>query len=148
MSLSPRLVASLAIVTTVAGLSGCATVTHGTHQDVSVKSTPSKATVFVDGKQVGTTPMKATISRHAHQTVKLTHDGYQPYMVHFKHHVSVVTGGNVLVGGLLGGALDAADGANGYNTPKKLDVQLVPLSSAQNTAPAATAATSDANSHS
>lgn len=111
----------------LASLAGCATVVHGTHQNVQIKSNPSRATVYLDGKQVGHTPMTAAVSRRAHQTIKLTHDGYRPYIVHFQHHVSKVTGGNALAGGILGAAADAVDGANGYNTPTRIDVVLAPL---------------------
>ncbi|MES1955956.1 PEGA domain protein [Salinisphaera hydrothermalis EPR70] len=148
MSFESHVVAQLAVLAALAVLSGCATITHGTHQNVSVTSTPAKATIYVNGKRKGTTPTKIAISRHGHQTLQLTHAGYAPYVVHFTHHTSRVTAGNVLVGGLIGVAVDAKDGASGYNTPKKINAQMVPLASAQNPAPATNTATSAAQSHS
>ncbi len=38
-------------------LSGCATIIHGTHQDVAFSSSPTGAEVWVDGVKVGETPV-------------------------------------------------------------------------------------------
>ena len=46
-------------------LSGCALATKGLHQSVSIASSPAGATVLVDGREAGVTPLVARLPRSA-----------------------------------------------------------------------------------
>ena len=52
-----------------AGLTGCATLVHGSHQRVLIQSAPSGAPVSIDGKNAGVTPMVAKVTRRSSHTV-------------------------------------------------------------------------------
>ena len=44
-------------------LSGCASIMHGTTQDIGISSTPTGAQVAVDNKPLGNTPVVGKLSR-------------------------------------------------------------------------------------
>lgn len=75
---------SVILVFASALLSACATVAHGTDQLVSIGSVPWQATVTVDGKAIGKTPVAAQLSRAATHTIKIEFEGYEP--VELKTH--------------------------------------------------------------
>jgi hypothetical protein len=60
---------------------GCATVTHGPNQRVEITSAPEGAVVTANGSVIGTTPLRANLSRkHAH-SITVERDGYAPETV-------------------------------------------------------------------
>lgn len=123
----------------LASLSGCATLIHGTHQGVKVTSTPNHSSVALNGHTLGKTPLTAQVPRKGGQTLVVTHPGYYPYAVRFKHHLSAVGyGADVLSWGIyspLFAGGDAADGAGGWQSPKTVQAKLVPLSTSANNLP-------------
>ncbi len=62
-------------------LSGCAA-----YQNVAIESDPPGATIYLDGKSVGTTPQNLRISRESDHTVYLKKEGYRPELVVLKKH--------------------------------------------------------------
>jgi len=42
-------------------LSGCASIMHGTHQDLTFQSNPDNATVTVGGRVIGKTPITTSL---------------------------------------------------------------------------------------
>ena len=58
-----------------AGLTGCATVVHGTTQTIPIASSPPGATVVIDDVPAGVTPMIATVSRKRAHVVSFVVDG-------------------------------------------------------------------------
>jgi len=62
-----RHVTHLVLIAAVgANLSACATVFHGTTQEIVINSTPSGAPVVIDGVKVGNTPIAPTLERRSH----------------------------------------------------------------------------------
>ena len=57
--------------------SGCATIAGGTDQNVSFDSEPKGATVRVEGKVIGQTPVNSRLDKENGQTVSFEMDGYQ-----------------------------------------------------------------------
>lgn len=88
----------------------CATIIHGTSQDIAIHSTPENAAVVVDSAPIGHTPLVYKMSRNREHTVTLTLDGYQPETIHLTRSVSGWFFGNILIGGLVGIAVDAVTG--------------------------------------
>src|SRR5256885_116858 len=73
-------VSRLAAASVAALLVGaCASIIHGTHQDVGISSNPTAAHVTVDGQQTGTTPVVAHLTRKDNHIVRLELPGYKPY---------------------------------------------------------------------
>ena len=110
-------------------ISGCATVIHGTDQEIPVSSSPEGAAVLVDGIRQGTTPMTVKTSRKHDHIVSLLLDGYAAESVTLVHSMSGAVAGNVLAGGLIGWGVDASNGAQYNLIPESVNVMLRQLES-------------------
>jgi hypothetical protein len=113
----------LALALTVAALSGCASIMHGTKQDVGISSSPSGAQVTVDN-QTAVTPYIANLSRKDNHIVKITMDGYAPAELTLTRKTSGWVWGNIVFGGLIGLAVDAMTGGLYNLTPEQLSATL------------------------
>ncbi|SFI86630.1 PEGA domain-containing protein [Albimonas pacifica] len=108
-----RLVAALAL----AALAGCATITHGSTDTVSIDTRPSGAscTVTQGGAQVARvdpTPGTIMVPKSKHDlAVRCEKEGYQPAVGSVGSEFQAMTFGNIVFGGVIGVAVDAASGA-------------------------------------
>jgi uncharacterized protein YceK len=105
-------------------MTGCATVIHGTRQDVGISSTPTGATVTIDNLQSGTTPVFSKLRRKENHVVRLSLPGYQPMDLTLTSSVSGWVWGNVAIGGLIGLAVDAISGGMYKLSPTELSAAL------------------------
>ncbi len=112
------------LLTAVVVVAGCATIIHGTTQDVGISSTPTGAVVAVDNKPLGNTPVIAHLSRKEHHIVTLKLDGYEPGEMTLTRSVSGWVWGNIVFGGLIGLAVDAISGGLYKLTPEQLAANL------------------------
>ena len=106
-------------------LSGCATIMHGTSQDIGFQSAPTNAKVTVDGLPMGNTPVVAKLSRKDNHIVKMNLEGYQPFEATLTRGTSGWVWGNIVFGGLIGLAVDAMSGGLYNLTPTQISAQLV-----------------------
>lgn len=102
------------------GLGGCATIAHGSHQDISIKSTPANAMVFIDGKEQGKTPEKVSLARRHPHTIKVVKPGYYPAIT----KINRTSSGATYFDGLLGQGVDHASGAAYALSPNKINAHL------------------------
>jgi hypothetical protein len=111
---------------------GCATIINGPTQTVEITSNPpgAKVTVLPSGQHL-VTPGKAELRRRLVHTVLFELDGYQPATAYLDRTNSQVTLGNILIGGLIGLAVDQSTGAVYRLIPDPLHVDLVPAESPQ-----------------
>jgi hypothetical protein len=126
------LVCATAMVALASSLAGCATVVRGTTTDFKVASSPPGASVTTStGFSCAPTPctIRKMIRKEAFDAT-FTLAGYKPKVAHVQ---SLVEGGgaagavgNVLVGGVIGVAVDATDGAMDDLVPNPLTVTLEP----------------------
>jgi hypothetical protein len=118
-----KLSAIAAIAALGVALSGCATIVDGTHQSVSVNTTPVQDSQCTLTNSQGTWYLKSPGSVEVHKTktdlhIACTHDGYQPGDMVAVSKFGGATFGNIIAGGLIGAGVDAASGANYYyDTP-------------------------------
>ncbi len=111
----------------------CATIVGGTTQEVLVQSEPSGAGCAIDrnGASIGvvaSTPGKVILSRSKETAiVSCSKDGYEKSQEALVSSFTGATLGNILVGGLVGVAVDAASGANN-KYPERVTVVLTPAS--------------------
>ncbi|NGX43498.1 MAG: hypothetical protein K940chlam7_01796 [Chlamydiae bacterium] len=105
-------------------LLGCATITQTTDQRVGVSSSPTGADVWIDGVLVGKTPLRTNLSRKEDHMVRIELLGYLPYEAKFSRSFNAMTLGNVVVGGVIGLAVDAASGAIYRLTPSEISACL------------------------
>lgn len=131
-------------------LPACATVTRGSSQEFTVQSTPPGARVRTsNGFECASTPCTFRMQRKTAFTATFEMDGYvtQTREVESKMAGAGAAGmaGNILVGGIVGGIVDANSGAMNDLTPNPLLVTLqTPAEQAANPAPTGTTATTGA----
>jgi PEGA domain len=91
------------------GLSGgCASIVDPGPDKVTFNSEPDGAMVSIDGKNIGATPVVASIERRA-QYVTFTKDGYEDTKVGVARHLNGWVFGNIIFGGIIGLAVDCAN---------------------------------------
>lgn len=112
---------------------GCASVTRGTTENISISSTPAGATAEVTGLDIPTacvTPCVVQAKRNADITVTVSKEGYEPQVIPLTKEVpgtgAAGFAGNLLLGGLVGMGVDAATGAALDHKPNPVIVTLQP----------------------
>lgn len=116
---------------------GCASVTRGTTENISISTTPSGATADISGLDIPTacvTPCVVQAKRNADVTVSINKPGYEPETIPLTKEVPATGAagfaGNLLAGGLIGMGVDAATGAAQDHKPNPVIVTLRPLAPA------------------
>ena len=113
------------MVVLVAGIvAGCATIMHGSSQEMSVASTPTGATVIVDGVNAGKTPFVANLKRKDKHVIRIELDGYEPFEMPIARETSGWVWGNLVFGGLPGLAVDAITGGLYKLKPEEVNAPL------------------------
>ena len=110
----------LAMVVVAPIVAACATIMHGTNQEVGLSSTPTNARVIVDNKPMGNTPVVAKLARKDNHIVRFELDGYQPFEATLTRRTSGWVWGNIVFGGLIGLAVDAMSGGLYKLTPEQI----------------------------
>jgi uncharacterized protein YceK len=107
-------------------LSGCATVTRGTTNDVSFESTPSGATVLTSLQQTCVTPCMLEVPRNQSFTATFNLEGFEPRVVPVTTQVAGAgaagMAGNLILGGVVGAVVDASTGAMNDHHPNPVIV--------------------------
>lgn len=93
-------------------LNSCATILSGSSQDIFVNTKPQGANVYVDGKDQGViTPAKLAVKRKKQAVYTFQKQGYEDGTVIKQGSFNFVTFGNILLGGVIGLAVDFSTGA-------------------------------------
>jgi len=100
---------------------GCASIVHGPLQPISIVSQPTGAQITIDGKGYGITPqtvmlrrmgrLKGEPSEKQYYNLSIELEGYMPYELKLKREMDGWFVGNILLGGLIGIIIDAANGS-------------------------------------
>lgn len=110
-------------------LTGCASLTGGTQQNVLVDTPPtSGASCLLSNSkgqwQISSTPGYVSVHRaYGSLAVSCHKQGYKPANRSFQSSTKGMAFGNILAGGVIGGGVDMADGA-AYNYPSTLTVPM------------------------
>ena len=117
----------IAIIVAANLITGCATITRGTEQDVPFNSTPQKATVSVSSKQC-ITPCGLKLKRNQTHKVMMSKVGYRDAGAVLTPSIegagAAGFAGNVIVGGVIGMGVDAASGAMYTLNPQTVHLDL------------------------
>jgi hypothetical protein len=119
-----------ALVVAAVGLSACASITKGTSQSIAVNSAPVQGANCTLQNASGTwtvvTPAAVTVPRTKNDiNVRCEKQGFQPGIGTLKSGTQMMTAGNLILGGVIGLAVDASTGAmNDY--PEAITVNLTP----------------------
>lgn len=119
-----RALAAAALFLQLLLLGGCATIMHGTTQQIAVSSSPTGAQVSVNGMARGTTPVIADLRRKDNHVVRVTLDGYAPFEMALTRSTSGWVWGNLVFGGIPGLAIDAITGGLYKLSPEQVSAQL------------------------
>jgi hypothetical protein len=116
---------------------GCASVTRGTTENISISTTPAGATADISGLDIPTacvTPCVVVAKRNADITVTINKEGYESQVIPLTKEIpgtgAAGFAGNILAGGLIGMGVDAATGAAQDHKPNPVIVTLQPAASA------------------
>lgn len=127
----------LAVAALVLPCIGCASISRGTTENISISSTPPGATAELSGLDNPTscvTPCVVVVKRSADITVTVNKEGYEPQVIPLTKEIAGTGAagfaGNVLVGGLVGMGVDAATGAANDHKPNPVIVTLNPATAA------------------
>jgi hypothetical protein len=127
----------LGIVAIAATLGGCASITRGTTENISIASTPAGAEATISGLDVPTacvTPCAIVAKRSADISISFAKPGFKTEVVTLTKEVPATGAagfaGNVIAGGLIGMGVDAATGAALDHKPNPVIVTMVPIAPA------------------
>lgn len=124
--MNKRIILSSAI--SMAFLTGCATVTRGVNDTITVNSDPANANVVVSSGQRSKTPATFKLPRNKAVTVDVSKDGYESQSIQVVPQIqgggAAGMAGNVLVGGIIGVGVDAVSGAMYDLKPDQISVKL------------------------
>jgi PEGA domain-containing protein len=119
------------VLACAASLSACATVTRGTRQNYVIETDPPGAQIALSTGQTCTSPCTLRLKRKAGFTVTATREGYEPATANVVSRLrgggGAALAGNLLIGGLIGGGIDAATGATNDLRPNPLRIAMVPI---------------------
>jgi hypothetical protein len=121
----------LSALAVILNLSACATITRGTTTSFSVTSHPDSAQVSTSsGFSCAATPCTFRMPRKDGFTLTVSKTGYKSAQVKIESKIAGAgaagMAGNILIGGIIGGAFDATSGAMDDLIPNPVDVTLVP----------------------
>jgi hypothetical protein len=113
---------------------GCASVTRGTTENISIATTPAGATADIAGLENPTacvTPCVVQAKRSADITITINKEGYQPQIIPLTKEIpgtgAAGFAGNLLLGGVVGMGVDAVTGAAQDHKPNPVIVTLQPV---------------------
>ena len=112
------------------GLSGCATVLNGVNQPVEFMSDPDGAVIRLYNGQSCTTPCSFEMRRGDDNIVVFSKSGYQDVEVMIQSRTGGGVAGNLLAGGIIGGVVDASNGASNHLYPDPVYIRMVANGSA------------------
>ncbi|MDF1545592.1 MAG: PEGA domain-containing protein [bacterium] len=102
----------------------CGTIMQGSSQEIGIQSRPTGATVTIDNRQFGQTPVVAKLSRKDNHVVRVTLAGYEPFDATITRSTSGWVWGNIVFGGLIGLAVDAISGGLYKLKPEQVEARL------------------------
>jgi hypothetical protein len=124
-----KLIKGMALLGLAFAASGCATVLNGTSQPVAFQSDPDGAEIELVTGLKCKTPCEYSMKRGDDSRVTFSRDGYQPVTVYIQSRTGGAVVGNLLAGGIIGGVVDASNGASNHLYPDPVYVRLVPVGS-------------------
>ena len=106
---------------------GCATIIHGSSQDINISSAPDQAEVWIDGARMGMTPTKVTLKRKDDYLVTVKKEGYKEATIKIEGSTSAWIIGNVVFGGIIGCGIDLITGGAYDLKPERVDINMTKL---------------------
>jgi hypothetical protein len=124
LNLNARFIVS--VILFCIGMQGCATIMHGSTQQITVTSFPPVAIVLVDGGMHFKTPAVLELARKDAHTVEISLEGYQTELVDIRPTSNDAVMGNIIAGGLIGLMVDNSSGGAYRLVPEVIQMSLRP----------------------
>jgi hypothetical protein len=125
-------------------LGGCASVTRGTTENISISSTPSGVEAVVSGLDIPTTcttPCSIVVKRSADISIAFEKAGYESQTIQLTKEIPATGAagfaGNIIAGGIVGMGVDAVTGAAQDHKPNPVIVTMQPSHPSARARPAA-----------
>jgi len=116
-------------------LVGCATLFGGgSHQKLTFDSAPEGATVFMNGQQLGVTPLNVDVEREKGVVFTFKKDGFNTASVVADTHLNPWFWGDVVAGSLLSTTIDTATNSSVKYSDDRYFVTLSPVGAGQDAA--------------
>lgn len=118
----------LLIIAALALVAGCATIVTGSSQSLTINTTPSGATVTLNGNNLGVTPLSVDVKRPETErsVFRFEKAGYKPLELPIDRSMNTWWLGNIITGGVFGSTTDYASGAMYEYQPNLIQVTLEP----------------------
>lgn len=107
--------------------SGCATILDGSSQPVNIDSSPHGARIYVNGVEVGTTPLSMLMKRSKSTMILAKKNGYEEQQLALQTKINNTFWVNILTGGPLGSTTDYASDAMIEYSPNMYHITLNPI---------------------
>ncbi|MFK7849058.1 MAG: PEGA domain-containing protein [Rhodothermales bacterium] len=104
-------------------ITGCASITKGTSQTITVSSNVEGATIFLDDEMIGSTPFAGPVKKNK-KFLKIEAEGYGTENVALSKSLEPIFWGNIIIGGTLGSITDFATGAAYQYAPASYQIDL------------------------
>jgi hypothetical protein len=105
---------------------GCATIFQPGPDRIPVNSTPKQgAKIYLDGQLIGVTPSTVSIPRSSECVIRVEMEGYEPIVIDRDKHLNGWIFGNILIGGIIGIAVDLITHNQGGYSEDPVVVELV-----------------------
>ena len=105
-------------------LYGCATVINHTTQSVFLQTDPPGATATIDGAKQVATPVSIKLKRGKDHMITFDKPGYKTTTITIDREMSGWVWGNIVLGGLIGLAIDFTSGGAYKLNPNTVTVTL------------------------
>jgi hypothetical protein len=119
-----KLLLTTSLLVIILILQSCATILHGSRQEVGFESQPTNATVIIDGQKQGATPLTVKLKRKHTHTIKFKLNGYEPYGTTLTRKVSGWVAGNLIFGAIPGLVVDLITGGMYILSPDQVKANL------------------------
>ena len=111
-------------------LQGCASIINGKTQELTFSSVPDGATVSINGRIMGKTPLTITIDRKDGQTLTFEKEGFTIQTMQLTTSLEPWFWGNIVLGGVVGSTTDGISGAAVAYSPTQYNIALAPKNQA------------------
>lgn len=106
---------------------GCATILDGSSQPVNIDSSPHGARIYVNGTEVGTTPLSMRMQRSKSTMILAKKNGYEDQQIALQTKINSTFWVNILTGGPFGSTTDYASDAMIEYSPNMYHITLNPI---------------------
>jgi hypothetical protein len=108
-------------------IQACASIIKGKSQMMTFKSEPEGATVTVNGRVIGKTPITTSLEKDTGKSVTVEKEGYKTQTMELTTTIEGWFWGNILLGGLIGSTTDGISGAVHQYSPNQYMFNLAPV---------------------